>query len=109
MTERADPVWVRVLRERCQATSQKKVADELGISAPVVSQILNHSYGGRWKNIQDRVEGAYMGHTVNCPVLGELPTNKCLDYQKLPFVSANPQRVRLRRACRTCPNNIGEG
>jgi len=43
---------------------------------------------------------------VDCPVVGEIPTHICLNYQKRPFTSVNPQYVQIYKACRNgCPHS----
>ena len=41
-----------------------------------------------------------MQFTVNCPVVGEIAKDRCLNHQAAPFASTNPQRVSLYKACR---------
>lgn len=98
------PDWMEVLRTRCAQTSQARVAAEIGMSATTVSQVLAGKYGADLNRVRERVEGALMRRTVECPVLGELPRNQCLDHQGRPFAATNPQRVMLWRACRGCPH-----
>jgi len=46
---------------------------------------------------------------VDCPALGELSKQKCLEHQSRPlkFATANPFTVRMWRACRNgCPNSL---
>ena len=98
--------WMDVLRERAAETSQRKVAEELGVSAAMVNQVLKGSYTGNTDTLRTRVEGAYMDQCVTCPVLGRLPVHECEANQKRPFTASNPQRVRLYRACRAgCPHS----
>jgi hypothetical protein len=98
--------WMDVLRARTAETSQRKVAEELGVSAAMVNQVLKGSYTGNTDTLRTRVEGAYMDQCVACPVLGRLPVHECEENQKRPFTASNPQRVRLYRACRAgCPHS----
>ncbi len=100
--------WLEVLAEECKRTSQKKVADHLGkgISDTMISQALKGVYPSQkgLLKLQTKVEGAYMGKTINCPVSGEIARDICIDNQGRPFAATNPQRVALYRACPTCPN-----
>lgn len=84
--------------------TQARVAVELGISAAAVNQALQGKYRGDVDGIEQRIRGALMQVTVVCPVLGELSTKDCLDEQRRKVVFTNPLRVRLARACKTCPN-----
>lgn len=98
--------WMGVLAEECRRDSQSKVAKRLGVSPALVNQVLKGLYRGDMNRIQARVEGAYMHHTVDCPVLEEIPLDQCINHQERPrrFATANPLFTRLYRACRSgCP------
>ncbi len=98
--------WIEVLRQEVQARSQSRVAAELGVSKTMISQVLNDKYPADPADLRRKVEGHYMKRTVECPVLGTIPVHQCEAHQKRPFGAANPQRVRLYRACRAgCPNS----
>lgn len=92
--------WIDALREACKTESQKVVGARIGYSGTVVSQVLSGTYPGNLSSVRERVEGALMGRTVECPVLGELARDRCLDHQKRPFSATNPVRVQLYQACR---------
>ncbi|RPE81817.1 helix-turn-helix domain-containing protein [Vulcaniibacterium tengchongense] len=102
-----EPDWLNVLRAACKCRTQSAVAEKIGYSPAVVSQVLKGTYKGDLRAVQQKVEGALMGLTVECPVIGELPRNRCLEYQRQPFASTNHMRVQLARACPTCPNRRG--
>lgn len=99
--------WLDELRKFRDTHRGQKTAEAIGYSATVVSQVLSGTYKGDLKAVQQKVEGALMGLSVDCPVIGELPRNRCLDYQRQPFTATNPMRVRLAQACPTCPNRRG--
>ncbi len=102
--------WIEVLRAECQRTSQRQAAEAIGYSPAVVSQVLKGAYKGDLSAVETAVRGAFMGRNVACPVLGELPANRCLAYQRQPFAATNPQRVKLYRACRAgCPHSQLKG
>lgn len=101
------PDWKVVLADACKQSSQSAVAKRIGYSAAVVSQVLKGSYKGDEARVQQAVEGALMGLTVDCPVLGEIPRHVCLEYQKREFAATNPVRVRLYHTCPTCPHYVG--
>ncbi len=96
--------WIETLSKACKEDSQKAVADRIGYSPTVVNQVLKGAYKGDLAAVELAVRGALMNKTVDCPVIGPLPTNRCLEIQKQPFAATNPQRVRLFQACRTCPH-----
>ncbi|UTV30192.1 hypothetical protein [Photobacterium atrarenae] len=98
--------WLTVLQEEVDkpGKSQNKVAKELGISPSKLSQTLRGVYPGSTEDIRLKVEGKYMSRTVACPVKGEIPIDECSENQQRPFSSANRERVRLYKACRSgCP------
>lgn len=99
--------WITVLRECCQASSQAAVAKRIDYSPTVVNQVLKGKYAGDLSAVQKAVEGALMGLSVDCPVIGELSRDRCLTYQRRGFAATNPLRVALARACPTCPNRRG--
>lgn len=99
------PDWVRALAQACDRTSQKKLAQEIGYSATVVNQVIKGTYKGDLTAVESAVRGALLDYKVECPVLGELRAHHCLEHQRQPFSTANPQRIRLYRACRSgCPH-----
>ncbi len=95
-----DPVWLTELREQCHRKGQANVAKLIGYSPAVVNQVLQGKNPGRVDKVERAVRGAFMGETCFCPVMGEIPADRCLAIQKQPFASTNPQRVKLYRACR---------
>ena len=100
------PDWIEELARQCEATSQKKVAKALGVSAAMVNQTLKGTYPGDLKALESRVRGAYLAGVVECPVLGELSSKDCQDWQRKPFAATNPLRVQMYRACRDgCPHS----
>ena len=96
--------WLEILRAECTATTQAATARRLGVSPTVVNQVLKGNYKGNLNNIRARVEGELLGAVVDCPALGELPRQRCVEYQARSFAATNPMRVLLYHTCRTCPN-----
>lgn len=93
------------LRTLCSTTSQAAVARKLGVSDAAISGALKGRYIGNVERLAERVRGELLNATVRCPVLGDITTRICQDEREKPFHSANPTRVQLWRACKTCPNN----
>lgn len=105
-----EATWLTVLREQSKGKGgQARAAARIGYSTAVVSQVLGGKYNGDMKAVQAKVEGALMGLTVKCPVVGELLRNRCLEYQKQPFAATNHIRVQLFHACPTCRHRRGGG
>lgn len=100
--------WIDVLRSACATDSQAYVAEQIGMSPAVVNQVLKGTYNGNLTNVQKRVEGALMGAVVDCPVIGDMPLNRCMENQSRPFAATNPIRVQLYRTCKTCEHNRRE-
>lgn len=97
--------WMSLLRQAVTETSQGKVAARLGYSKAAINQVLNGSYTASTDAIARRVVEVYGDRDVACPVLGTLPLARCAEERARPFSASNPLRVRLFRACRSCPNN----
>lgn len=98
--------WLDKLREECSRAPQVRVAERIGYSAAVVNQVLSGTYKGDLRAVQKAIEGAFMGATVACPVLGEIASDQCLREQKREYAATNPGRVRLWKACRgECPHS----
>ncbi|MEL6639738.1 MAG: hypothetical protein AAFN63_11385 [Pseudomonadota bacterium] len=104
------PEWVLRLAESCEASSQSKVAGQLGYTPGVVSQVVRNCYAGAIENVRQRVEGCLMGATLDCPALGNLPLHQCASWRakSRKFSGANHERVMMFRACNRCPNNAKE-
>ena len=105
--------WLDVLASECAraGSSQGKVAEQLrnhakgGFpSASTLNQVLKGKYKGDVERIRGLVEGALMGKTVTCPVLGELSREICMRHQTRKAGASNPMRIKLHEACKTCPN-----
>ncbi|MBM1833729.1 hypothetical protein [Pseudosulfitobacter pseudonitzschiae] len=104
------PDWVLALAEACARTSQNRVAEDLGRSASLVSNVLRRKYPGNMAAIEERVRGAFMSVVISCPVLGELPTDRCQMWRQRAhrLQTHNTHRVRMYRACRRCPRYLEE-
>lgn len=98
------PDWIVALAEACQSASQSRVAERIGRSPTVVSQVLRAKYPGDLRAVADLVRGALMSGTVECPALGLLPTHECRGWmaRARTFGNTNALRVRMYRACRAC-------
>lgn len=109
--------WIEVLQQKCSESSQAKVCAVLrkhqsdGFpSGTVLNQVLKGKYPGRTERLQRLVEGVYMAGTVDCPVVGSIPSDQCVQYQGQPFANTNPTRLALYKACRGgCPNSNLKG
>lgn len=103
----AMPDWVKLLADECSKTSQNKVALRLKRSASLVSNVLRNKYEGDMLAVEEVVRGVYMATTTNCPALGEISTAACRDWMRTSstFSNENSERVRMYRACRSCPRS----
>ena len=97
-------LWIEALRTECDRYGQATTAKRIGISATTVCQILSGSYKGNLARMQARIEGALLGQTVDCPVCGDIPRDRCIEHQTRKFSATSPMRVQPARACPSCPN-----
>lgn len=104
------PDWVETLAMMSDQSSQRQAEKEIGYSGTgsVVNAVLKASYKGDLAAVEKAVRGRYMRMTVDCPVIGELAANLCLEHQKraLQFSMGSSHRIALARACRgKCPHS----
>lgn len=105
------PDWVEIMAIECGRTSQRAVAEKIGRSTAVVSQVLSRKYSAGLSRIEERVRGVFLDAVIACPGMGEMPLQQCQDWREKAktFAIGNPLRVRMYRACSTCPRNAREG
>ena len=78
----------------------------IGYSRSAISNVLNNKYQkGDTGRVEQMVRGILMSETVDCPVLGAMARNVCLDWQKRPYTDASALHIRMHRACKVCPNS----
>lgn len=99
------PDWIVALADACDRRTQAAVAKMIGYSTTVVSQILTRKYTGSLGAVEKAVRGALMHLTVECPVMGEIPTSTCLTNQRQKFSAANRMAVKLHSTCPTCKHS----
>ncbi|CCN69754.1 hypothetical protein [Vibrio nigripulchritudo] len=100
----SNKTWLDAIKDEIQKPnkSQRIVAQELGISPSKLSQTLRGIYPGSTEDIRVKAEGLYMTKRVYCPALNrEILVNECAENQKKPFSSANRERIKLYKACRS--------
>jgi len=105
------PDWGEALALECGRTSQNRVAERLGRSAAMVSQILRNKYPGDLTGFEERFRGVFQAQALECPALGLIPSHECQDWRVKAkvFTAGNPLRTRMFRACAACPRNRSEG
>lgn len=104
------PEWIMCLADACARTTQTAVAAQLGVSGSMLSQALANRYPGDMVALEQRVRGALMGSTVDCPVLRVIRADRCLTEQQARFSSASSIRIRLYHECRAgCPHSRLKG
>lgn len=103
------PDWVEALARECEASSQSKVAARMGRSPALVSQVLRNRYAADLAGVEQVFRGVFESLTLDCPSLGAIPANACRDWQlkARSFVNVNSLRVRMYRACHSCPRFKG--
>jgi hypothetical protein len=101
--------WLELLRAEVERHGRRIVEADLGISKTTMSQVLNEKYPGNLGNIEAKVLGKYSTDKVCCPVLGEITEKRCAAERVTEFRVSNPQRIKLWKACQSCPFNINKG
>lgn len=98
------PDWIEELALLADASGLGGAEAALNYSRSAISTVLANKYAGDVGRVEMMVRGALMSATVDCPQLGELGRNRCLEWQAKPFAATSSHRVAMFRACRTCPN-----
>lgn len=104
--------WLTVLREAAATHGKAEIAKRLGYSPAVVHEVLKGTYKGRLDKVEQKVKGALMGEKVACPGFGfEITKDRCIAEQAKPRSLANPNRMKVYRACRAgcIHSRIGKG
>lgn len=96
---------LQALASACSASTQAAVATQLGVSEGTISNALKGRYIGNVDKLAERIRGELLNATVMCPVLGCLTSRMCQDERAKPLHSANPLRVQVWRACKSCIHN----
>lgn len=98
------PEFIRILASVVeQSGSRAAAARRLGIDRASVSTLLANKYPASTEKMARTIMA--WASLVECPVLGPITGNQCQTEREKPFIAANPSRIRLYRACRSCPRN----
>lgn len=104
------PDWVAELAAIADQMGQKKAAAMIGYTAGLVSAVINAKYAGDMQGVEESVRGALMGLKVECPILGDIGRDRCLQEQREPFRATSAFRAQIYHACRNgCPNSRMKG
>lgn len=101
------PDWIETLANESNRTSATSVAKRLGYSVAVVSSVCRGNYKGDLGAVEAKVRGVFMGALVECPVLGEIGRDQCLEEQKKKHIGTSAIRTALFQKCRSgdCPHS----
>ena len=98
------PDWIAELANLADREGLSGAEKRIGYSRSAISTVINGKYTGDVARVEDMVRGALMAATVECPVLGDMARNVCMDWQKRPYSDASALHIRMNRACRSCAN-----
>lgn len=101
-----EPEWMAALRAYSKLHGQKAAGALIGYSNGLVSAVLKGKYTGDLNSVKALVEGALLRRTVDCPVVGDIPRNVCINHQRRANdpKATNPHRVALAEECPKCPH-----
>lgn len=99
------PPYIRLLASACDASSQRRVADQLGKSSPYISRILSRSYAGSYDEAETLVRAAFGNEDVVCPLWGPIPLASCVRNRRRKAAPQNQAHLLHGATCPTCPNN----
>lgn len=100
------PEWVARLAAEVDATSLARAGERVGYGKSALSMVISKAYGAGTAKVQAAVEErlGVSGAAVECPILAEIPLDRCRTAQAAPFQPSVPLAGMLRAACRTCSN-----
>lgn len=99
------PDWVMVLARECDRSNQGVVSQRIGYSRTVPSMVITNRYKGDLTAVETAVRDNLMDATVDCPVMGELFVDVCLDNQRRPRRQCSGFQIQMWHACRSCRHN----
>jgi hypothetical protein len=100
------PDWIAELAARCDATSQRSVAVQIGVSSPFISKLINRTYEAGYDEAEVTVRAAIMNENVECPiVIMPMPLASCLRNRRREAPPINLMHRQFASACPTCPLN----
>ena len=97
--------WIEQLRAECEKTSQAVVAKQMGYAASVISQVLKGTYRGNPAQVRLAFTEHYGGLSVQCPVMGEMPTQSCRRFRTELHIRTSNMRAQFAQACPKCAQN----
>ena len=100
------PDWIEIVARESNRTSATAVAARLSYSTAVVSSLCRGNYKGDLGAVEARVRGVYMGELVECPIIGEIARDHCIEEQGKKHIGTSQIRTALFHACRSgCANS----
>lgn len=106
----AVPDWVQELARLATDEGLNACARRLNYSGAAISQTISNKYPGDLGKIEATVRGALMHETVDCPIVGAIGRDQCLQHQAAKRAYTNSVRTRLYNACRNgCPHSRLKG
>ena len=104
------PLWITALAKHCNASSQKRIAELLGCSSSVISQLLYDTYKGNYDEWAMRVAELLERQKVHCLFFDyEISAAQCFDYRTGRRGKDMSLRRRFEALCPTCPHNLRAG
>jgi len=100
------PDWLLELASFADREGLAGAEKRIGYSRSAISNVIADKYTGDLGRVEEMVRGALMSLTVDCPVLGEIGRDRCLQEQKEPFRATSRHRAQIYHACRGgCPHS----
>lgn len=108
---KAAPDWIVALARAASKTGLATAARGTGYSTATISYVLAKKYSGDLTRVERAVRGALMNATVDCPIVGEIGSNRCLAEQAKNFRGSSAVRTQLYNKCRgigtpRCPHSM---
>lgn len=101
------PRYIRLLAEQCDRTSQRRVAEQAGLSSAYISKLINCCYEASYDEAERLILARFTGDKLTCPIFGaEIALATCIRQRRYDGPVINIVHRQWHRHCPTCPQNL---
>ena len=101
------PRYIMILAEHCDRSSQRRVADQAGLSSAYISKLINRCYEASYDEAERIILARFSGDTVTCPIFGaQIALRTCIRQRRYEGPVVNMLHRQWRLHCPNCPHNL---
>ena len=102
-----DPLWLQLLKQAINDSSNQAVADKLDVCRASVSLAARGKYPAKTNKLAAKVLDVFARFTC-AHTSEEITHEKCREISTAAAPTSSPQAMRQWRACQSCPNKGGK-